>query len=93
MRQPQNRIYKSFVRNKIKEPYVKERVLTPEQILSLRYECALENKDFKTAESLKALMNQRSASTTSSDKKTYASEARQKAEQLFKRVDGIDTSR
>lgn len=78
MRQPANKIYKSFVRSKVKEPYVKERVLTPEQILSLRYQCALENKDFKTAESLKALM-------TSSDEKSNVSEARQQAEQLFRR--------
>lgn len=75
-RQPTAGIYRNFMRSNVKDPEMKSRVLTPEQILSLRYQCAVENKDFKAAEALKAIMNP-------ADKKPELSTARQQAEKLF----------
>lgn len=69
------------MRSKIKDPPLPARTLSPEQILSLRYQCALENKDFKTAKAIQAMM----ASQREQKAKPYVSEARQKAEELFRR--------
>lgn len=77
MTQGSTSVYRGFVRSNIKEPKFLPRKLTPQQILSLRYQCALENKNIAEAEGLKLLMD-------AHDKKANASEARQKAEELFK---------
>jgi hypothetical protein len=77
MRQRQTNLYGSFLRSNIKEPDLETRKLSPEQILSLKYQCAVENKDFETAKTLRSLM-------IPADKKTKLSEspltARQQAE-------------
>ena len=77
-------IYKGILRSNLKDADLKPRILTPEQILSLRYECALESKDFETAKALKALMNPPEKKEASS--KEPLSEARQQAEQLFSKI-------
>lgn len=83
MRQHNMGIYKSFFRSRVKEPDLKPRKLTPKQILSLRYQCALENKDFKTAKALEALMDSTDEPKVGESQKEDVSDARQKAEQLF----------
>jgi hypothetical protein len=78
MTRQQTKIYKGLIRGKIKEPSLQERKLSPEKILSLRYQCAVENKDFKAAEVLKMAI-------ASLHSREIVSEARQQAEQLFKK--------
>jgi hypothetical protein len=73
-----SRIYKNFTRSSVKEPHLQERKLTPQQMLSLRYQCALENKDFETAKALKALLD-------GHQEQSVVSDARQQAEALFKK--------
>jgi len=70
-------IYKGMLRSsKGKNPDLAPRTLTPDQILSLRYQCAVENKDFKAAEALKRVIS-------SFHSREITSEARQEAEKLF----------
>ena len=76
-------IYNGLVRSKVKEPVLNPRNLSPEQILSLRYQCAVENKDFESAKALKALMDSTDEPKVGASQKEDVSEARQKAEQLF----------
>ena len=76
-------IYNGLVRSKVKEPDLKPRQLSPEKILFLRYQCAIENKDFETAKALKALMDSTDEPKVGASQKEDVSEARQKAEQLF----------
>lgn len=77
MSRQQTMIYKSVLRSSIKEPDLKPRQLTSRQIIYLRYQCAIENKNFAEAKGLKLLID-------AHDKKANVSEARQKAEELFK---------
>jgi hypothetical protein len=79
-------IYNGLVRSKVKEPDLKPRQLSPEKILFLRYQCAIENKDFETAKALKslmALMDSTDEPKVGASQKEDVSDARQKAEQLF----------
>jgi hypothetical protein len=54
----------------------------------LRYQCALENKEFESAKALKslmALMDSTDEPKVGASQKEDVSDARQKAEQLFRR--------
>jgi len=81
MTHQQATIYKGMLRSNIKEVDLPPRKLSPDQILSLRYQCALENKDFKTAEALKWAI-------ASFHSREIVSEARQEAEKLFRKDGG-----
>jgi|GEM_PF-3444713 len=71
-------IYRGIVQNvRVRDADVAPRKLTDDQILSLRYQCAVENKDFKAAEALKKVI-------ASFHSREIVSEARQKVEKLFK---------
>lgn len=84
MRRRSSTIYKGILRSPLKDADLKPRILTPEKILSLRYQCAIESKDFETAKALKALMNPPEKKEAAS--KAPSSEARQQAEQLFSKI-------
>ena len=79
MTRQQTTIYKGMLRSNVKNPDVAPRKLSPDQILSLRYQCAVENKDFKEAEALKKVI-------ASFHSREITSEARQEAEQLFRKL-------
>ena len=78
MTQRSTSVYREFVRSSIKEPDLKPRQLTSRQIIYLRYQCAVENKNFEEAKGLKLLIE-------AHDKKANVSKTRQKAEELFKK--------
>ena len=74
-----------MVRSKVKESDFKPRQLTSRQIIYLRYQCALENRDFEAAKVLKEIMDSTDEPKVEASQKKDVSDARQKAEQLFRR--------
>ena len=79
-------IYNGLVRSRVKEPDLKPRELTSRQIIYLRYQCALENRDFEAAKALKSLMDSTDEPKVGASQKEDVSDARQKAEQFFSKA-------
>jgi len=84
MKKVQTHLYRNFLRSPVKEPVLDSRQLTPEQILSLRYQCAVERGDSTEAAMLRKLIPSSQGNAPSVKAHQIKEDARRQADTLFK---------